>query len=151
MWCNATWGYHGRITFRPTQQPSRLLVGYTMVLFYVHMPRKEPSAFYDMCEFFSIMKHFSPSSAEIQPICSYICHILYIHATIKIGHLLSHPWNQLETHVQNIRPQTWWQQSNLRPDKPGQTSRASSMHLRNIAACSGELARSKMSFQFIFH
>lgn len=34
--------------------------------------------------------------------------------------------------------------------QPGQTCRASSMHLRNIAACSDELARSKMSFQFIF-
>lgn len=96
-------------------------------------------------------KHFSPSSWDIQPIYTYILHILYIHSTVKICHLLSHPWNQLETHVQNIRPQMWWQQSNLRPNKPGQTCRASSMHLWNIAACSDELARSKMSFQFTFH
>lgn len=120
------------------------------VVLYAHTKRGIFSFLWYVWVFFSTMKpktkHFSPSSAETQPICSYIFHILYIHATIKIRHLLSHPWNQLETHVQNIR-----QQSSLRPNKPGQTSRASSMHLRNIAACSGELARSKMSFQFIFH
>lgn len=119
--------------------------------------RRESSAFWNMCKFFPLWNpkpniffflQLLRRSAYIYIQC--VFHTLYVRYNQDTSSLLSHPWSQLEKHVQNIRPRTRWQRSILGPNKPGQTSSASSMHLWNIAACSDELPRRKMSIQFNF-